>query len=194
MNKLILLVLIVFLFSLSSVYAYDITECGYINTQGNYILSQNITSNTTWCNTEVACITINTSSVTLNLNGHSIVDNGGCYDGVYINQNPDYPDTFMTDEIITNGNILGFNNNGIVVNGVNTTTINNLHIINYGSGNGIYVNQPLNQLTIQNNYIETGGYAVYSGLNFKDFLVFLFFSGLFFYCLYLFLNLFFLLL
>jgi hypothetical protein len=156
----ILLAIIPIFFCLSSVLAVDIDSCLEIDVAGVYRFSQNITTNTTYCNSNVACIVINASSVTLNLNGHSLNNDGACYYGINVLARDSDP-TIVFDNIqIYNGNILGFTSKGIKVNGINQSQINNLKIINYGAGDGIYLNQPFNMIDIYNNYIETGGYAI----------------------------------
>lgn len=156
----LLLAIIFFLIYINSVSATDIDSCLDINAAGVYRFSGNITTNVPYCNVNVSCIVINASSVTLNLNGYSLNDEGGCYYGINVLQRDADP-TIVYDNIqIYNGNILGFISKGIKVNGINQSKINNLRIINYGTGDGIYLNQPFNMLDIYNNYIETGGYAI----------------------------------
>ena len=159
-NKILLLVAI-FLFSLSSVFAVDIDSCLTIESSGNYRFPNDMTTNTSYCNGEVACININASNVNLDLNSHSLINDGGCYYGIYVYQKNNSEPTDIYENVnIYNGNIEGFSNSAIITNGIKDSRINNLRIINYGSGNGIYLNQPFNEINIYNNYIETGEYAV----------------------------------
>lgn len=157
-----LLGLFLFLFTISSINAVDITDCQEIDTSGNYRLIQNITTNTSYCNSEIACIYVNSSDVTLNMNGYSLIDDGGCYYGIDVLQRDGEPTIVFNNVNVYNGNILGFSNSGIRTNGLNNSYFRYLKIINYGSGNGIYLNQPFNQnLDISNNFIETGTESIH---------------------------------
>jgi hypothetical protein len=160
MDKKILILVAIFLFSLSSVYAIDIDSCMVINTSDYYKFIGNITSNTTFCSSyesSYSCIVINASDVTLDLNGKSLINNGSCHYGIRILPKNETDPTDVYDNIkIMHGFIPdGFDTSGILVEGVSNAEFSQLSIYN-SVYDGILFNTGYNpSITINNNYIET---------------------------------------
>lgn len=118
-----------------SVFATGVIDIAYspftINNPGSYIVVKDLTTAL-----NLDCIDINTSNVTIDLNGHSLFGAGstgntsnGIHDLGYFDTN--------NNVIIKNGNLDGFGAYGILLYG-NNTRVTDLNIQNCG-GYGIYV-------------------------------------------------------
>lgn len=145
-----------FLFSViiltGTVFASGVIDIAYspytINNGGSYIVVKDLTTAQ-----NLNCITINTSNVTIDLNGHTLYGPGTTAgtggDGIH---------SAAGDNItITNGSIRNFNGNGIILN-VAQAHINKVNVVGC-SENGIGVDGGV----IENNLVSQNGFSgIYS--------------------------------
>lgn len=144
-----------FLFFISSVEAADITACGTISTSGTYILQNDISSDGT-------CITLNSNSVTLDLNGHSITYNDIAGDNIY-----GVLITWNKSGIrITNGTFIQGPGNGYLSSGIYSQQGKNLEFdhltFHYQGDNNSGINQvgsgiSTANLNIHDNFLYPNG-------------------------------------
>jgi hypothetical protein len=134
-----------------------------INTSGYYKFTGNITVNAE-CSYGYGCIEINASSVTLNLNGHALINNDSCSDGIVILAKNLTDETETQDNIqILNGYIIDFPNTGINLYGaVADSSFTYLYFIGiYGDSDGVAINTEYNDnLMIGTNWFIGGQNAV----------------------------------
>jgi hypothetical protein len=118
--------------------AYDVTSCQNITSSGFYQFTQNITVNDNQCTYSWGCIVINASDVTLDLKGHSLINNGSCSYGVVI---PAYQPSYSNINIL-NGNLIHFTSAGVeVVGTTDSCSFTQLGIYDVmNGGDGISVN------------------------------------------------------
>jgi len=154
-----LLVLFGFLIIINSVNAIDVSSCLQINQSGYYQFSGNITSDYGICYTLenlYSCIAINSSDVTLNLNGNSLIDlNGSCNFGIRILPKNLGDTNDVWDNIkVQNGYLYGFPVSSIVSQGMTNTQFSNLTITNKNGDGFLFMGNNTN-VVISNNNIYT---------------------------------------
>ena len=148
----------------------NISTCGYLNASGTYKLFADYTTNATYCGSETSCIYINASDVIIDLNGHQLIDGGGCQYGIHVLAKDPDPLVQWSGLEIKNGNVSQFDNAQIRVQGSTTgTLIHNLYLTGTNS-EGIRAEGLNTNMNIQSNYIDTGSdhsifISGYSGWN-----------------------------
>jgi hypothetical protein len=155
--KYLILLAVIFLFSLSSVYATDITSCYNITSSGYYRFIDDVYVNSE-CGFGYGCILINASDVTLNLNGYKLINNGSCSYGIVVLAKDGSDSSVQHNDIsILNGYIYDFTDTGVEIVGATISSSFTYLIINSTQdSNGITLNSGYDEdLLISTDWFTT---------------------------------------